>query len=229
MLLVDPIASLTGVGVYFVYPFLVLGFIVPLGPISIAVQGAGFIFGFVGLLSEVFRIHYPYSWVVAAVLAAALKCVIYLLLRRSRLLNRSAISVLFIATLILLTATLVGCVVIHCYIIYAVWGCISTALVRALIITVPIDLTLLSYTKYRDAINNTAHKYWIPALTTLWSITIWLPAMISPDYWWDFIRSSYYSISPNIVIGIWITITIIQILFAIKYYYIAKKTHSNAY
>ncbi len=79
------------------------------------------------------------------VIAIALKCVIYIALRRSRFMNRSAISVALLATLAICAMAILA-------------GRNLTAFSHSLFVTVSMDLMVLSYVRYRDALRGESSR-----------------------------------------------------------------------
>ncbi len=203
--LIVPLAILGGiVGKFIAYPFILLAFFTPIGPISIAVQGIHLY----GLLPPEFSPSYNPLLIIAD--AMVFKLFIYMLLRRTRIASYSTPLILSVATLI------------TCTISTLVWRHID-ALVASLVTTLSMDLTVLSYVKYRDAVNGIASRGWIPILVILWSSAIWLPMVEYSREWLNWIEHLFHPIPLTIVIAIWITITVFQIIFSIEYYHITKK------
>ncbi len=198
---VVPLAILGGsLGAFLTGPFVSLALLVPLGPISISVYGMHFLFSLFSQYNNLF-------W--AITVAIIIKFITYVFLRRSKLLNYSIILVLLII---------------------ALTTCVLSTLARGnliafsygLLLTVSMDLVVFSYVKFRDATNGIASRKWIPILTILWSLMIWISIITNTGVWLNWLRTMFNPISPTIIIDIWIIITVVQVLFSIKYYYVTK-------
>ncbi len=212
--LIVPLAIMGGFfGAFIAYPFILFALLIPIGPISICVSGTRFLYS----------LFYPdHNPLLSIALAIALKCNIYIFLRRSKLLNYSAISLLLIITFI------IGMIIPGLLILINTTSIpdLENFIVfinKFLPLTISMDLTVLSYVKYRDAINGTASKTWIPILAILWSSAIWLPTTINPGEWPDWIEHIFHPIPLATIITIWITITVAQLVVHIKYYLLARK------
>ncbi len=98
---------------------------------------------------------------------------------------------------------------LSCFYSYAYW---STAL------SLPIDLVLLSYTKYRDAALGNASPHWLLALPILWSSILWLSTtFFQGSILWLLEKSSIpYTGLKTILIALWILIPPAQIVLHIK-------------
>ncbi len=201
---VVPLFILGGyLGKFITFPFILMVFLAPIGPTSTVIQG---IYLYMLLPPEFSPRYNPLLYVTVI---TVFKIPIYAFLKRTIIINHSTSLVLLIITLI------------TCSISTLVWRHIA-ALVASLVVTVSMDLVVFSYVKFRDATNGIASRKWIPILTILWSLAIWLPVIISPKGWFRWIRVLFPSLPLVVIIAIWATITIVQVLFSIKYYYVAE-------
>jgi len=72
-----------------------------------------------------------------------------------------------------------------------------------LVFTVPMDLVVFSYVKFRDAASGTESEKWIPALVALWTIMLWsMPVIVIwvwrmwlPDLWTIILMSARAAIT----------------------------------
>gem|GEM_PF-4527507 len=89
----------------------------------------------------------------------------------------------------------------------------------AVALSLPIDIALLSYIKYRDAIKRNTSS-WLIILPMLWMLILWLAAMFfrGSAIWVLRILSLPYEAVEPVLIIIWITIPVIQLIMHIKLY-----------
>ena len=81
-----------------------------------------------------------------------------------------------------------------------------------LLITLPIDTAVLSYTKYRDALRGDASPRWIIALPILWLTITWLQ-LAQVESWTQ--QPIQYTL---VTIVIWAAITVLEIMIHRTYY-----------
>ncbi len=210
--LIVPLNILGGfVGMFIAYPFILLAFFAPIGPISITLHPVlSCMYLIYGLLFPGFPLNYSELLIIVVVMV--FKLFIYMLLRRTRIASYST-------PLLLSIATLVTCTISTLF-----WRDIA-ALVASLITTLSMDLTVLSYVKYRDAVNGIASRVWIPILATLWSSSIWVPVIAYTKEWLDWIEQLFHPIPIAIIIAVWATITIVQLALATEYYIKHNENH----
>ena len=220
--LIVPLNILGGfVGMFIAYPFILLAFFAPIGPISIAVHLLlSCMYLIYGLLFPGFPLNYNPLLIVVAVLV--FKLFIYMLLRGTRIASYSTPLLLSIATLVTCTIS-----TLFWRDIVALASLVDIV-IDSLVTTLSMDLTVLSYVKYRDAVNGIASKVWIPILATLWSSSIWVPVIAYTKEWLDWIKQLFHPIPIAIIMAVWITITVFQIIFSIEYYRIAEKIYRDS-
>jgi len=195
------------VAAFILGPLYVPAFLIPVGPLSIVVNA---IIPFFGVS--------PLPAIPAYI---ALKVLVYLAIRRNRMLGASAVLVpliYFLLLLIVAAATLLslpglipGLSALDRFL---------TGLVIALRGSTPMDLTTLSYVKFRDAVRGAESKLWIPALVALWVSMLWLlSAMGIPQPW--LIPALWNAV----ITCLWIAVTAIQLLYVALYIYaeVAKR------
>ncbi len=202
--LIVPLAILGGfAGLFISYPFIILAFFAPIGPISFAFEG---IYLYT-LLPPEFSPSYNPSLIITIIVG--FKFFIYVYLRRTKIAN-------YPTPLILSIATIITCAIPILF-WWRIVGFAVNLLITSLVITISMDLTVLSYVKYRDALNGIASKEWILVLPILWSLMIWSPTMYSRE-WLDWIKHMFSPIPIAIIIALWTAITVVQLALAIKYY-----------
>ncbi len=212
--LIVPLAILGGfVGAFISHPFILLALFAPIGPISITLHP---------VLSCMYPIYWfpspglplNYSELLIIVVVMVFKLFIYMLLRGTKVVGKSTLLILSMATLITCTISTLA------------WRDIA-ALVASLITTLSMDLTVLSYVKYRDAVNGIASRVWIPILATLWSSSIWVPVIAYTKEWLDWIKQLFHPIPIAIIIAVWATITIVQLALVTEYYIKHNENHQS--
>jgi len=171
------------VAAFILGPLYAPAFFVPVGPLSIVVNAVIPFFGV--------------SPLPAVPAYIALKVLVYLAIRRNKLLGVSAVWPPMIYFSILLLITLSGLLV------EPTLELLLTDLVIALRVSTPLDLVTFSYVKFRDAVHGAEHRLWIPALAALWTavlwptpvIVIWVWRMRLPDLWTIILMSARTAIT----------------------------------
>jgi len=90
----------------------------------------------------------------------------------------------------------------------------------AVALSLPIDIALLSYIKYRDAIKRNTSSYWLIILPVLWMLILWFAILFfrGSAIWVLRILSLPYEAVEPFLIAIWLTIPLIQLILHIKLY-----------
>ena len=196
-----------GGGAYSVFGYLYVLLIafIPIGPLPLCMH-------IVMLLVRLLQCYMGYAFLIATAIIA-FKCVMYFLLRRYRVYGFSAVFVAASATFIIFLFTVGAAAMVGGPPEFIV----RVVITYSLISTIPIELTLFSYVKYRDAVNGRAPKIWVPSLTILWVTVLWL-SMIYYAFKPPTIYGIYNVLFQPVTVSIWVAISIIQVLFSILYY-----------
>jgi len=120
-----------------------------------------------------------------------LKSFIYLAIRRNIMFGVSATWILAACSaavsLTLFSEILAISPSLHLWL--SLWGMLKV-LTIILVFTVPMDLVVFSYVKFRDAVRGVESEKWLPVLAALWTAMLWpMPAVIIlhwvglPDFW----------------------------------------------
>ncbi len=206
------------IGMYITYPFILPAILVPIGPLSICVHGMYPPYGLYSLLSH------PYLNPLHAIaVVVALKCIVYMFLRGRRLHKYSAILLLLAVAFTMGAIVLVALVLVYsAYFLY--WEHFIAFIRSYLSITILMDLTVLSYVKYKDVVCGKASRVWMPVLVFLWSFLIWLPAIVDAGEWLYWMKSMFYPMPPIVVIALWIALTVLQLVVALEYYVLSRRS-----
>jgi len=187
----EPMILIYGFWVYYVVGFLLIPlFFAPAGPLSLT------LFDLYGLMAPAYLVA-PEAHLLlvlgVAVGIVILKFFIYSAVRRNRVLGVSAARLLFAytaAVLLILISIMLGLLLPYLpYSLRTLSGMIRL-LTTFLVYTVPMDLTIFSYVKFRDAVRGAEPRLWIPVLAALWTavpsltfVVIILRWVGLPDFW----------------------------------------------
>jgi len=159
---VEPMILIYGFLIYYAIGFLLIPlFFVPVGPLSLD------IFDLYGLMAPLYFATEAHPLLVlgAIVGVVLLKFFTYLAVRKNRVLGAPAAWILSAYT----AAVLLIMVSVFSLYSWLTQVGIPRMLLGILLYTVPMDLVVFSYVKFRDAASGTESEKWIPALVALWT------------------------------------------------------------
>jgi len=202
-----------GIGAYFIGPLFIPILLAPIGPLSLVSYG----------LLPIILLFFSSPWnpeyallyrVSVIVVFAALKALIYLVVRRNRVHGVSAALLLLAYFSLFLLVEAVVLLALPGLIPEPVPEKLVLGLLIALLLSFPMDLVIFSYVKFRDAVKGVEPRKWIPILVALWTaiplsvFTVAIPRWLSDPSWAPF---SYIATSTGI------TIVALQLLYIALY------------
>jgi len=201
---IDVLAIMGYIGIYIAFPFSVLAFFIPIGSTALTSPYLA-LFILYGVLPRL-----PIYILIS--IAITLKLILYMNLRGAQISRYSVVKVLLLATIT---------IQLYSILIYESMALsIVSAITVGILVSIPMDLAIFSYVRYRDAVSGKASRAWIVALPALWSLTLWLPLLLQLS------MNSGLTLSPIKTVVLytsWTMITVTQLTLHIKYYYITQK------
>ena len=204
-------------GLWIAWLYTVFALYIPVGPLPIGIYA----FYAVWSLPSIYALNSLWRILIAGpgiIVLIILKYLLTKALRNTKLLNIEAPKIILgyhvaIAVLVVLNQVFYQGIAVNTW----------TPLILAfytLLITLPIDTSVLSYTKYRDTLRGEASPKWILALPILWLAVTWLQ-LTQVESWTQ--QPIQYTL---VTIAIWATITILEIVIHRIYYRVITKNTS---